>query len=65
MSMTVKPEPPPAPAGAGDGPDARDGRERIEYEPPVILWQESYAPMAFGASCAKQPGNCGANPPKK
>jgi hypothetical protein len=27
------------------------------YERPDIIWTEPYQPMAFGASCVKQPGN--------
>jgi hypothetical protein len=27
------------------------------YERPAVIWGEDYKPMAFGISCAKQPGN--------
>ena len=33
------------------------------YEPPRIVWREDYEPVAFGVSCAKQPGNGGCVPP--
>ena len=41
-------------------PDARD--ERQPYERPQIVWRESYEPVCFGVSCAKQTGNPGCGP---
>ena len=39
-----------------------DGEKKQPYEPPRIVWREAYQPIAFGISCAKQPGNPGCNP---
>ena len=36
--------------------------EKRPYEPPRIIWREDYQPVAFGVSCAKQPGNPGCQP---
>lgn len=30
--------------------------ERRPYEAPRVVWREPYEPVAFGISCAKQPG---------
>jgi hypothetical protein len=35
---------------------------RRAYEAPRIVWVEPYAPVSFGLSCAKQPGNPPCNP---
>ena len=32
------------------------------YEPPRIVWRESFEPVVFGASCAKEPANPGCLP---
>jgi hypothetical protein len=32
------------------------------YERPRISWREPYAPMSFGLTCARQPGNPGCSP---
>ena len=34
------------------------------YERPEMVWEEIYEPIAFGVSCAKEPGNpqCGGGP---
>jgi hypothetical protein len=35
---------------------------RRRYARPQIAWREPYEPVAFGISCAKQPGNPGCFP---
>lgn len=35
---------------------------RRPYARPQIAWREAYEPVAFGASCAQQPGNPGCQP---
>lgn len=35
---------------------------RRPYAPPQIAWREAYEPVAFGISCARQPGNPGCSP---
>jgi hypothetical protein len=36
--------------------------ERRLYEPPRIVWREPYEPVAFGISCATNPGQPGCDP---
>jgi hypothetical protein len=43
-------------------PPAEKGTIDRPYEPPRIIWRETYAPVAHGVSCARQPGNPGCNP---
>ncbi len=38
-------------------PAAEKKADRRLYEPPRIAWREPYEPVAFGISCAHQPGN--------
>jgi hypothetical protein len=36
--------------------DAAKPAKRRPYEKPRVVWREAYEPVAFGISCAKQPG---------
>ncbi len=35
---------------------------RRPYARPQIAWREAYEPVAFGVSCAREPGNPGCLP---
>jgi hypothetical protein len=45
---------------------AGPGAPRSPYSRPCITWRQPYEPVAFGISCAKQPGNppCNVGPTK-
>ncbi len=44
-------------------PDSADKKkDQASYEAPRIVWREPYEPVAFGVSCARQPGNPGCQP---
>jgi hypothetical protein len=51
------------PTSSAAADPARDpAPRRRPYEKPCIVWREPYEPIAFGISCAKQPGNPGCGP---
>ena len=46
---------------AGTGVDSSPPA-KLAYDPPRVIWREAFEPVAFGISCAKQPGNPQCNP---